>query len=263
MRQQDMRKTLMKTGVFKTQTDATVYLLAHLLSQKNEPLGCWSLKVDLDACGVECSTATIGRYLKLLDSKEYTIQRSNKGRLLTPAGSIWLKQIEKKLERARMGDDITKVVHINGYDEMVDLMRVRKLIEVDAARLAAENANQEDLKRIDATLVKHHDFVKNNLDPVEPALDFHLAVAQASHNKFMFAVLSLLSFEEKQIESTIKELRTRELGSVYVVEHDHIAQAIRNRTSEEAARLMEKHMQDILSNVEQQVAELDENGGLV
>ena len=47
------------------------------------------------------------------------------------------------------------------------------------------------------------------------------------------------------------------------MEHDHIAQAIRNRTSEEAARLMEKHMQDILSNVEQQVAELDENGGLV
>ena len=73
-------------------------------------------------------------------------------------------------------------------------------------------------------------------------------------------MLSLLSFEEKQIEATIEELRTREMGNVYVVEHDQIAQAIREHNPDKAAALMEKHMQAILSEVENQVAEFDENG---
>lgn len=260
MKQQDARKSLMRTGVFKTQADAMVYLLAHSIAQKDGPAGSWSLKADLDSYGVECGTATIGRYLKLLDSKGYTLQRSNQGRVLTPAGNAWLDNLQKRLARAKVHDDVTRAIHVNEYAEMVDLMRVRKLIEVEAARLAARNADEEDLRLLENVLVRHHQYVVDNVDPVDPALDFHLAVAQASHNKFMSAVLSLLAFEEKQIESTIEVLRTRELGSVYVLEHDQIAQAIRERNSAKAASLMESHMQGIVTAVEEQVAEFDENG---
>ena len=260
LKQIDERKKLMQLGVFKTQADSMMYLIAHSIAQREGPVGSWSLKMDLDDSGVECSTATIGRYLKMLDSKGYTIQRSNQGRILTPSGKIWLEGLENRIVRARVRDDVSRRIHVNEYAEMVDLMRVRKLIEVEATRLAAENADEEDLKRLEDALQLHHQYVEDNMDPVDPALDFHLAVTQASHNKFMSAVLSLLAFEEKQIEATIEVLRTREMGSIYVVEHDDIMKAIREHDSEKAEKLMEAHMQAIVSEVEKQVAEFDENG---
>jgi len=263
VKQTDERKKLMQLGVFKTQADSMMYLIARSIDRTEGPVGSWSLKIDLDDSGVESSTATIGRYLKMLDAKEYTIQKSNQGRILTPAGKIWLDGLENRIARARVREDIGRRIHVNEYTEMVDLMRVRKLIEVEAARLAAENADAEDLKRLEEALAIHHQYVEDNMDPVDPALDFHLAVTQASHNKFMFAVLSLLAFEEKQIESAIEVLRTREMGSVYVVEHDDIMQAIRAHDSKKAERLMEIHMQAIVSEVEKQVAEFDESGDVL
>ena len=263
VKQTDERKKLMQLGVFKTQADSMMYLIARSIDRTEGPVGSWSLKIDLDDSGVESSTATIGRYLKMLDAKEYTIQKSNQGRILTPAGKIWLDGLENRIARARVREDIGRRIHVNEYTEMVDLMRVRKLIEVEAARLAAENADAEDLKRLEEALAIHHQYVEDNMDPVDPALDFHLAVTQASHNKFMFAVLSLLAFEEKQIESAIEVLRTREMGSVYVVEHDDIMQAIRAHDSKKAERLMEIHMQAIVSEVEKQVAEFDESGDML
>lgn len=263
VKQTDERKKLMQLGVFKTQADSMMYLIARSIDRTEGPVGSWSLKMDLDDSGVESSTATIGRYLKMLDAKEYTIQKSNQGRILTPAGKIWLDGLENRIARAKVREDIGRRIHVNEYTEMVDLMRVRKLIEVEAARLAAENADGEDLKRLEEALATHHQYVEGNMDPVDPALDFHLAVTQASHNKFMFAVLSLLAFEEKQIESTIEVLRTREMGSVYVVEHDDIMQAIREHDSKKAERLMEIHMQAIVSEVEKQVAEFDESGDML
>lgn len=255
----DERKKLMQLGVFKNQADSIMYLIARSIAQSDGPVGSWSLKIELDANGVECSTATIGRYLKMLDVKGFTIQKSNQGRVLTPSGKIWLDGMKNRIDRAQMRDNISRTIHVNEYAEMVDLMQVRKLIEVDAARLAAENATDEDIRRLEATLQLHHRYVEDNVDPVDPALDFHLAVTQASHNKFMAAVLSLLVFEEKQIEATIEVLRTREMGSVYVVEHDDIMQAIREHNPQRAESLMEAHMQVILDEVEKQVEEFDEN----
>ena len=259
-KQTDERKKLMQFGVFKTQADVMMYLIAHAIAQKEEPVGSWSLKIELESKGIESSTATIGRYLKTMDARGYTIQKSNQGRILTPAGRIWLDGLENRLTRAKVRDDVSRAIHVNEYTEMVDLMKVRKLIEVEAARLAAQNAKEEDLKRLEETLNTHHQYVEENRDPVDPALDFHLAVAQASHNKFMAAVLSLLAFEEKQIEATIEELRTREMGSIYVVEHDQIMEAIREHDIQKAGELMENHMQAIVSEVEKQVEEFDESG---
>ena len=142
----DTQKKIMQLGVFKTQTDVMMYLIAHSMSRKNEPVGSWSLKLDFDEHGIDSSTATIGRYLKMMDAKGYTVQRSNRGRILTPAGKIWLDGLERRINRAQVRDDVSRRMHVNEYAEMVDLMRVRKLIEVEAACLAAQNANDEDIK---------------------------------------------------------------------------------------------------------------------
>ena len=118
----DERKKLMQLGVFKNQADSIMYLIARSIAQADGPVGSWSLKIELDANGVECSTATIGRYLKMLDVKGFTIQKSNQGRVLTPSGKIWLDGMKKRIDRAQMRDNISRTIHVNEYAEMVDLM---------------------------------------------------------------------------------------------------------------------------------------------
>ncbi len=252
----DMKNQLMSTGIFKTEEEAISYLIAQIIADSDNAIGSWSIKDKLDLSGVILSTASIGRYLKLLDSKEYTIRKSNQGRVLTPMGKIWLAGLQNKLDRAKVQKDFTRRIRVNEYADMVDLIKARKLIEVETAKLAALNADNEDIAIIKQTLSQHHEYVDQNVDPVNPALDFHLSLAKASKNKFLYAMLYLLAYEEKQIEAKIVELRTREMGKIYVVDHDKIADAVVTHDAEEAGKLMELHMQDILDQVELQVDEL-------
>ena len=247
------QKRLMATGLFKTSADLMIFLIARLLAEADGPIGSWRLKADLDGEGIKYGTATIGRHLKQLDSMGFTVQRGNRGRELTSQGKAWLENISNRLTRLMIRDNLTSSIQVNELSDMIDLMKARKLIEVEAARLAALNATPEDLEEIQRTLDLHHHHVEANLDPMEPALAFHLAISKASHNKFIHAVLSLLAYEERLIESEIEELCTRELGKAYVITHEGIAKAIRERKSDEAAELMEVHMSEILTDVKGQV----------
>ena len=72
------------------------------------------------------------------------------------------------------------------------LYEVRKIIEGSNARLAAERADAEDLARMAVCL----DQMQSNMDSIErwsaADFDFHRAVAQATHNPFLSAILQPL-----------------------------------------------------------------------
>lgn len=90
-------KSLMRTGLFSSRTKMISYLLLRFIADKDEPAGSWVLREDLLSFGIDCSTATIGRYLKELDYREYTVQKSNQGRVLTPIGQAHLEELEERL----------------------------------------------------------------------------------------------------------------------------------------------------------------------
>ena len=73
----DISKDLMRTGVFKTQEELMGFLLLKKIAHNQGPVGSWTLNELLEKQGISCSTATVGRYLKLLDSKGYAIRKSN------------------------------------------------------------------------------------------------------------------------------------------------------------------------------------------
>ncbi len=70
----------------------------------------------------------------------------------------------------------------------------------------------------------------------------------------------MMFFEEKKIENTITQLKTREQGNIYVIEHDDITTAIEERNPDLAAELMSKHMDGILETVILQVRQMEESG---
>lgn len=251
-------KKLMRSGVFKTRTDMLHYLMMLIMQEKDEPLGSWALKAELENYAVECSTATVGRYLKELDSREFTLQKGNLGRVPTPAGLAWLENMDERLARSRMRDEVGKAVQVNKYEELLDLLYTRQILETETARLAAQYATEEDLARLRGSLSSHKSSIDENKDPTDPALDFHAVVAEISHNKFMSALLNLLFFEERRIESVFDTLVTRERGRAYVQEHEAITKAIAARQPDEAAELMNKHIQVLLDAIEDQADELDD-----
>ena len=93
------KQAISYNGYFQTRIDEIVYLLLKQLEASEEPAGALSLQEKLLEHGVECSPATIGRYLRGLDLKKYTDQQSNQGRVLTAAGREYLAELEAQMER--------------------------------------------------------------------------------------------------------------------------------------------------------------------
>lgn len=254
----DEKKRLLQTGIFRTQNDLVVYLLAKIIAKNENPVGAWTLKEELEKMGINYGTATVGRYLKVLDYKEYTIQKGNQGRILTEQGRLWLFCMEENIARAKVHSESSKAMRVNKYSDLVDLIQARRAIEVEGTRLAAINATDEEIERLRRSVMVHYRYVAEKKDPIEPALDFHSVVADMSHNRYIKTMLDMLFFEERRIEETMETLVTRERGSIYVVEHDDITNVLAERNADLAAKLMGKHMDELLSAVREQIKQMEE-----
>lgn len=255
----DEKKRLMQTGVFRTENDAVAFLMSRIIDNNASPVGAWTLKEELEKYGISYGTATVGRYLKELDSKGMTEQKSNQGRVLTEQGKTWLLKISDNVARAEMHNETSKAMRINSYSDLIDLIQARKAIEVAAVRLAAQAATQEDIIKLKQTVMIHYRYVAENRDPTDPALDFHSVVAKISHNRFIKTMLDMLIFEERRIENAMDSLVTRERGDTYVVEHDDISRAIADHDTSRAAELMETHMNTLLDAVREQIQQIAQN----
>lgn len=120
-----------------------------------------------------------------------------------------------------------------------DLVQARMMLERETARLAAENADDQDLAAMAAALTRFdqsHDIVSQ----ARADIDFHAAVAQASRNpviETMFGSITPLAFE----------LMLRSLGDPTVSRegvpyHREILEAIRSGDAEKAQEAMNGHL---------------------
>lgn len=245
-----------ETDLFSSKEEFSQYMLLKCLAQSDEPLGSWVLKVMLELQGIELGTATIGRYLKSLDSKKYTKLVGTKGRVITSEGLAYLSHISDEIEREQLQKKLTDAAQPQNFNELIDLLRARKALECESARLAAIRATKKDLEAIEKSMEKHESFVKRKNDPTSPALDFHRKVTLASQNKFLIAALDILIFEEVKLESQITDLIVRERGEEYALQHRVIAEAIKQKDSLEAYRQMKIHIETLINDISKQSNEL-------
>lgn len=256
-----VEKGLLQTGLFKSKNSVISYLLLKLIDEKGAPSGAWQLQEDLIHYGIHCSTSSVGRLLKGLDYKEYTIQKSNQGRILTPAGQAKLAEFKDNIARVQLQNGFQQSLQVQKYDELIDLLLARKALETEAARQAALKGTADDMERLSAAVDEHRKYVLDNLDPTETALTFHAIIAEISHNRFLKTLLDMLIYEEKKIEAVFETLITRERGRIYVAEHADIAEAVINRDASKAANMMESHIQELYDTIANQM--IEKNGFLI
>jgi GntR family transcriptional repressor for pyruvate dehydrogenase complex len=119
-----------------------------------------------------------------------------------------------------------------------DLLEARQIVEVATARLAAQRRTDLDLRDIEAVLKSHEQSVDF---PIKPASDFHVLIAEASHNEVLGGVFR--SFLKPMIA---RGPRLYELlgnfGQWELEQHRWIYEAIRAQDAEEAAERMRQHV---------------------
>lgn len=138
---------------------------------------------------------------------------------------------------------ISRVSHIQ-KNSMSRLMEVRMPLEIEAAKLAAQRAGNEDLQRIRATNARMHVALADST--LYPGLDtsFHAQIAEATDNQVLLWTIRSIRSELMTTMLAVRQYRDDNgLVGTEQAQHDEICEAIADGDSEAAAAAMESHLE--------------------
>ena len=147
---------------------------------------------------------------------------------------------------------------------VAEVVEARRLLEIDAAALAAERYDDEDRTNLEAVMAQ---LVADAHDANKAAvldLEFHVTIARASRNGVLLYFLNgMRGLIRGWIESKLAYATSRdEVVSEIVEEHQALLSAIFSRDAKAAAQRMEEHMyksaQRLMPAIEQNHATLDQ-----
>ena len=141
-----------------------------------------------------------------------------------------------------------KLFLVTEKTSLLNLLEIRKILEVHASILASRNATPTDL----TTLRQHIERMKRKASSGKgwkegEDFEFHLAIAHASKNPFLAVILGA-------ILDLSKEARYTTLGSIgdanyYFVEHKAMYEAIKARDENKASRIMQHHFEEAAEDI--------------
>lgn len=127
-------------------------------------------------------------------------------------------------------------------EKIFEFIELRKLLEVWCAKKAARLATSKELKKMEKALMDMEKLIDSNEILGQPDIDFHIAIAEASHNMLMVHVMSTVRqiFHSMFIISNF----TRRPGKnrILIKQHQEIYEAIKNRNPKLAQKKMEAHL---------------------
>ena len=128
-----------------------------------------------------------------------------------------------------------------GREKVRELVEARIELETVIIRLAAQRATAKDLAEIREKHLALKTSLKNKKEPIEPDLDFHMAVAKACHNSVLIKFLS----EMRQPTRHWMEQKAKfDWGYEKVFEqHETILQAIETGNGPVAEDALKAHLQ--------------------
>ena len=129
-------------------------------------------------------------------------------------------------------------------EDIKELSEVRKILEVGAVASASINHADEDLMAMEEALNAMKEAKGQGEIGEKADLDFHLAIAHATHNKMLINLMSSVSeiMVESMRETRQLLLYSEEMMASLVEEHQLIYQAIKARNIEEAQKNMLNHL---------------------
>jgi len=131
--------------------------------------------------------------------------------------------------------------------KIFDLIEVRKAMETWGAFHAAQRVTEEDIKRLEEIIAQMKAALDESKPWVKQDADFHLAMAQATHNTIqthmMFTIYDLLR------ESVARVFRDQGKAKKLFHQHYQIFSAIKNRSPDKARERVLEHLNYVESEV--------------
>ncbi|MGB0010889.1 MAG: FCD domain-containing protein [Candidatus Sulfotelmatobacter sp.] len=218
------------------------------LHSSRQPMGSWSLYYLLREQGHGASAPTIGRKLRELEQRKLLGKSTVEGRIITPAGERMLRKAMNDEQVRARADKLLKALDGRTQKDIIDLLTVRRIIEVESAGLAALHASRVSITKLEEIVRKQRQAIKKGRLGVGEDVGFHEALAQISGNKILSTTVHLLRSQE-WMNYVVTEIRAK-VGSRLAVDHQKIILALKTRNVSLARRAMEQHLNELIADVE-------------
>ena len=119
-----------------------------------------------------------------------------------------------------------------------DLIQVRLMLEPQLAALAAQNAAEEDLQKLEQIKEELEDLIRQRNDYSLKDSQFHEQIANCSHNQIMTNLVPVITEGVRMFAVSVQETEYEQTLS----SHRRIFEAIRERRGEDAKMEMYFHL---------------------
>lgn len=143
---------------------------------------------------------------------------------------------------ARQLEHLTPLLMLSQVDYKA-LAEFRMILECKNAFLAAQRCTPELLKELNKNYNKYEKSTNKGKENIEVDVDFHLLIAQATQNPFIIEVFSILKNYLIMGISKYQTFAGVESGVRY---HKAILDAIKEKDSEKAYKIMEEHLKETI-----------------
>ncbi|ABO50703.1 transcriptional regulator, GntR family [Desulforamulus reducens MI-1] len=140
--------------------------------------------------------------------------------------------------------DIMSFAVITGKDTLFELLELRKIVETEAASLAAQRRTEEDINNIEKWLKQMKlDIEKGNLGDISD-INFHYALTDAAHNSLLTRLMNSISETMKKEMVTVRLNLYEAHRTPWKLYHQHevITEAIKKGDAEGARAAMLDHL---------------------
>jgi GntR family transcriptional repressor for pyruvate dehydrogenase complex len=126
-----------------------------------------------------------------------------------------------------------------GERDLLELIEVRRPLEVQAAALAAQRASEQDIQQLNETLERLAESSKGDLEErTEADLMFHMGLVEATGNRILCRLmLSLNNLLRRYIGATVDEPLEATLR-----QHRAVLEGVQARDPAQAAEAMDHHI---------------------
>ena len=167
-------------------------------------------------------------------------------RALSHSGLLEVRQGDGTYVRAT--SEVSGAIRRLCGSELREVLQVRRMLEVEAARLAATDRTEEELANLRA-LHAQRDKAQAEArfaDFVQTDADFHLAVVECAHNTLLTELYRGLT---EAVTASVAATTHKELGPAEHIEHRGIIEAIAaqdpTRAATEAAAFLDELLADL------------------
>lgn len=140
----------------------------------------------------------------------------------------------------QVAESITTMVRLRRMT-LSELAEARTIVETAAAERAALRADGAAIERLAALVEGGREVVRAGRPHTEMAMDFHVALAEASKNELLSATVR--AYRDLLVK-TLHDMRDVNSARVTQKWHEDILEAVRARDAEGTRELMEEHLLD-------------------